>query len=177
MFMSPRQLPSLPKDAPILLLATALSHMHLCRPETKCFCNLQCRDHSSLATAIPPPAASPFCHHCQLLSSQSCCWQPLLAFTALLPSGMVQAYVWHKVMPLTSSQGYFYTIFYIRWARDITSQSTSTQTTYKDHHHGDGAACPSSGVDSMNPRPPSGKRPCAFIFRGRCWRVWLNSIN
>jgi hypothetical protein len=56
--------------------------MHLCCPDLRCLCCLQCRDHSSLAMAIPPPAAAPFCCHCQPLSSHSCRCQPLLAFTA-----------------------------------------------------------------------------------------------
>jgi hypothetical protein len=40
----------------------------------------------------------------------------------------------------------FCTIFYIQWACDIMSPSTTTQTNNKHHHHGDGAACPSSGM-------------------------------
>ncbi len=60
------------------------SHMHLCRPDPRCLCHLQCRDHSSLAMAIPPSAAAPFCCQCQLQFSHSCCCQPLLVFTALI---------------------------------------------------------------------------------------------
>ncbi len=78
-----------------------------------------------------------------------------------------------KGMLLTSSKGYFCTIFYIRWARDVTSPPTTTQATNKHHHHGDGAACPSSIVDSMIPRRPRGRRPCACSFWGRCWRICL----
>jgi hypothetical protein len=33
---------------PILLLAAALSHMHLLFPNVKCLCRLQCRDYSSM---------------------------------------------------------------------------------------------------------------------------------
>jgi hypothetical protein len=95
-------------------------------------------------------------------------WTMLIGF---LYFGVVHTYMDQKVMPLTSSQGYFCTIFYIRWARDVTSPSTTTQTTNKHHHHGDGTTRPSGGVDSMNPRRPSGGWPCAYIFRGRCWRV------
>ncbi len=78
---SPQKLPPPPKDGTIFLLAIALSCMHLCCPDPRCLCRLQCRNHSSLATVIPPPAATPFYHHCQLLSSHSHCCQPLLAFT------------------------------------------------------------------------------------------------
>jgi hypothetical protein len=83
-------------------------------------------------------------------------------------SGMVQANVGHKVTLITLSKGYFCTNFYIRWSRDVTSQSTTTQRTNKHHHHGDGAARPSSGVDLMIPHQPRGRRPCACSFQGRC---------
>jgi hypothetical protein len=56
--------------------------MHLCCPDPRCLCRLQCRNHSSLAMAIPPPAAAPFCSLCQPPSSHSRHCQPLLAFTA-----------------------------------------------------------------------------------------------
>ncbi len=59
----------------------------------------------------------------------------------------------------------------------VTSPSTTTQTSNKHHHHGDGAARPSSSMDSINPHRPSGGRPCAYIFRGRCQRVLVESIN
>jgi hypothetical protein len=85
--------------------------------------------------------------------------------------------VGQKVTPLTSSYGYLCTIFCIQQARDITSPCTTTQTTNKHHHHGDGAARPSSGVVSMNPHHPIGGRPCACLFRGRCQRVLVESIN
>ncbi len=58
--------------------------MHLCLPDPRCLCCLQCHDDSSLAMAIPPLAAAQFYCHCQLLSSHSCCCQPLLAFTATI---------------------------------------------------------------------------------------------
>jgi hypothetical protein len=45
------------------------------------------------------------------------------------------------------------------------------------HHHGDGATCPSSGVDSMNTRCLSGGQPCTCVVRGRCQRVLLELIN
>jgi hypothetical protein len=62
----------------------------------------------------------------------------------------VHANVGHEEMLITLSKGYFCTNFYIQWSRDITSPSTTTQeTTNKHHHHSEGAACPSSGVDSM----------------------------
>ncbi len=91
--------------------------------------------------------------------------------------GVVHASVGQKVMPLTSSQGYLCTIFYIRWAREITSPSTTTQTNNKHHHHGDGAPCPSSGMESMNLCRPSGRRPCVYIVQGSRRRILLNSIN
>ncbi len=62
----------------------------------------------------------------------------------------------------------------------MTSQvnpATTTQTTNNHHHHGDGATCPSSGVDSMNPHRLSGGPPCAYIARGRWQRILFNSIN
>jgi hypothetical protein len=34
----------------------------------------------------------------------------------------------------------------------------------KHHHHADGAACPSSGVDSMNPCCLMGRWPYAYVF-------------
>jgi hypothetical protein len=44
----------------------------------------------------------------------------------------------------------------------------TTQTHNKHHHHSGGAACPSSGMDLMNPHCPRGGRPCAFIVQGCC---------
>ncbi len=41
----------------------------------------------------------------------------------------------------------------------------------KHHHHGGRAACPSSGVDLMNPHHQRGGRPCAYHFAGCCWSV------
>ncbi len=55
--------------------------------------------------------------------------------------------------------------------------STTAQTNNKHHHHGDGAICPSSGVDSMNPRHPSGGRPCTYTIKGRCWRILIDSLK
>ncbi len=75
------------------------------------------------------------------------------------------------------SKGYFCTNFYIRWSCDITSQSTTIQTTNKHHHHGDGAARPSSGVDLMIPCRPRGGRPCACSFQGRCRRILFDLLN
>jgi hypothetical protein len=87
---------------------------------------------------------------------------------ALTP-GMVHANVGHEAMLITLSKGYFCTNFYIPWSRDVTSLSTTTQeTTNKHHHYGDGAARPSSGVDSMIPRHPRGRRPCPCSFQDRC---------
>jgi hypothetical protein len=34
----------------------------------------------------------------------------------------------------------------------------------KHHYHGGGAACPFSSMESMNPRRPKGRRPCAYFF-------------
>jgi hypothetical protein len=93
-------------------------------------------------------------------------WQ--LATATLTATGMVHANVGHKVMLITLSKGYFCTNFYIQWSRDVTSPSTTAQTTNKHHHHGDGAACPSSRVDLMIPCHPNGGRPWAFIFQGHC---------
>ncbi len=78
--------------------------------------------------------------------------------------GVVHANVGQNVTPHNPSLGLFLYHFYIQWSRDVTSQSTTTQTTNKHHHHGDGAARPSSGVDLMIPRRPSGEQPCTFIF-------------
>ncbi len=90
----------------------------------------------------------------KLLSQRMCGQNSVILF------GMVHTNVGHKIMLITLSKGYFCTNFYIRWSCDITSLSTSTHTTNKHHHHGDGATRPSSGVDSMNPHRPSGGRPC-----------------
>ncbi len=84
---------------------------------------------------------------------------------AALPIGVLHTSVRQKVMPLTLSQGYFCTIFYIRWAREVTKPSTTTQTTNKQHHHGDGDACSSSGMDSMNPCCLSDGQHCAYSFQ------------
>jgi hypothetical protein len=46
------------------------------------------------------------------------------------------------------------------------SPFSTTQTTNKHHHHGDGDTCPSSSMDLINPRCPSGWRPCACSFQG-----------
>ncbi len=108
--------------------------------------------------------------HGLMLSLSIAKWRDLL-------NGMVHANVGHKITLITLSKGYFCTNFYIQWSRDVTSPSTTTHTTNKHHHHGDGAARPSSGVDSMNPRRPSGGRPCACLFRGRRGRVLVESIN
>jgi hypothetical protein len=93
--------------------------------------------------------------------------------------GMVQANVGHKATLITLSKGYFCTNFYIRWSRDIMSQSTTTQTTNKHHHHGDGAAQPSSSMDSMIPHHPRGWQPCACSFQvqGRCQRILFDLLN
>ncbi len=53
--------------------------------------------------------------------------------------GVVHANVGQNVTPHNPSLGLFLYHFYIQWACDITSQSTTTQTTNKQHHHGDGA--------------------------------------
>ena len=92
-------------------------------------------------------------------------------------TGVVHTNVGHQVMLITLYKGYLCTKFYIRWSHDITRQSTTTQITNKHHHHGDGAACPSSGVDSMNPHRLSGGRPCSCLFQGWCRRVLVESIN
>ncbi len=55
------------------------------------------------------------------------------------------------------------------------SPSTTTKTNNKHHHHGDGSGCPSSGMDSMIPCLPSGGQPCAYIVRGRCQRILIDS--
>ncbi len=34
-----------------------------------------------------------------------------------------------------------------------------------------------SGVDSMNPRHPSGRQPCTFVVQGRWQRILLDSLN
>ncbi len=86
--------------------------------------------------------------------------------------------MWDNMLPhITPPIGYFCTIFYIWWACDVTSQSTTTQTTNTHHHLGDGAARPSSGMDLMNPLRPSGGRPCACLFWGHCWRVLVEQIT
>ncbi len=68
---------------------------------------------------------------------------------------MVQANVGQNVTPQNPS---LQLILYHFLHMMITSSSATTQTTNKHHKHGDGAACPASGVDSMNLRRPSGGR-------------------
>ncbi len=98
-FLSLQLLPPLPTDALILLLAAALSHMHLCCPDLRCLCPPRRCHHSSLATAIPPLAVAPFCRHCQLLSSHSCRFQPLLAFTAPINGWLLSPSLLHHPLP------------------------------------------------------------------------------
>ncbi len=62
-------------------------------------CRLQCHNHSSLATAIPPPAAAPFCCHCQPLSSHSCRCQPLLALTTPIDGWLLRPSLLHCPLP------------------------------------------------------------------------------
>jgi len=47
----------------------------------------------------------------------------------------------------------------------------------KQHHHGVGAARPSSGVNLMNPCLPRGGRPSTYFFQCRCWSDLIDSIN
>ncbi len=85
--------------------------------------------------------------------------------------------MWDKMLPHITPPWVFCTIFYIQWACDVTSPSTTTQTANKHHHHGDWATPPSSGVDPINPRCLSGGQPCACLFQGRCQRVLVESMN
>ncbi len=81
-----------------------------------------------------------------------------------LTLGVVHTNVGQNVFPQNPSLGLILYHFFIRWSCDVTSPSTILQTTNKHHHHGDGAAHPSSSVDLMNPRHPSGGRPI-YILR------------
>jgi hypothetical protein len=61
----------------------------------------------------------------------------------------------------------------------VTSQVHPQQHKQHDkqHHHGGGAACPSSGVDLMNPCRLSGGRPCECLLQGRRRSNLIDSIN
>jgi hypothetical protein len=86
--------------------------MHLCHPDPRCLCRLCCRNHSSLAMAIPPPAAAPFCRHCQPLSSHSCRCQPLLAFTAPIDGWLLHpSFLCHPLPALLSATPIIDTFF------------------------------------------------------------------
>ncbi len=56
----------------------------------------------------------------------------------------------------------FLYFFKYKWRQpeEATLHNTNTQQTSP---HGDGAACPSSGVDLMNPHHPTDKQPCSCI--------------
>ena len=53
-----------------------------------------------------------------------------------------------------------YLLTYKEWQRPDKMQHT-TQARNKHHHHGDGAANPSGGMDLMNPCRPRGRGPWA----------------
>ena len=102
-------------------------------------------------------------------------WCPLfIILSTPLLVGVMHTNVGHQVMLITLSRGFF-TKFYIRWSCDVTSPPRTTQTTNKHQYHGDGAAPPSSGVDSMRPHRPSGRQTCACSVRDRCRTVLIES--
>jgi hypothetical protein len=92
-------------------------------------------------------------------------------------AGVVHTNVGHQATPITSSKGYFCTKFYIRWSPDVTSPSTTTQTSNKQCHHGGGASRLSIGVDLMNPSHLRGGQPCACLLQGRRQGVLIEYIS
>jgi len=85
--------------------------------------------------------------------------------------GMVQASVGHFVTPLKC--------MYDEYDWRVTSQTLHKKHKQydKQHHHGVGVACPSSGTDLMNPCHLRGGRPCACLFQGRRRSDFIDSIN
>ena len=64
--------------------------------------------------------------------------------------GVVQAWVGHRVTPLTLPLGYHVgTCLDSISDKDQTRPQHITQLNNKHHHHGGGTANPSGGVDSM----------------------------
>jgi len=96
-------------------------------------------------------------------------WRDFLVHPLL--AGMVQAWVAHFVTPLKST--------YDEYGWQVTSQKPHKKHKQHDkqHHHGIGAARPSSGMYSMNPCRLRGGRPCACLFQGRRQSDLTDSIN
>jgi len=82
-------------------------------------------------------------------------WASTRAKLSSCLAGMVQAWVAHFVTPLKC--------MYDEYDWQVTSQKPhkKLKSPNKHHHHGVGAACPSSGVDMMNPCHLRGGQPCA----------------
>ena len=97
-----------------------------------------------------------------------CSWLNLRPPCAL---GMVQVWVAHFVTPLKCTYG--------KYDWQVTSQKPHKKhkSPNKHDHHGGEAACPSSGVNLMNPRCLRGGRPCACLFQCRRQRNLKDSIN
>jgi hypothetical protein len=85
--------------------------------------------------------------------------------------GMVQAWVAHFVTPLKCT--------YDKYDWQVTSQKPRIMQKSANihHHHGGDAACPSSGVDLMNPCRLRGGRPCACSFQVCRRSDLIDSIN
>ena len=85
--------------------------------------------------------------------------------------GTVQAWMAHFVTPLKCT--------YNKYNWRVTSQKMRKKHKQHDkqHHHGVGAARPSSGMDLMNPCRLRGGRPCTCLFQGRRWSDLIDLIN
>ncbi len=91
-----QQLPPPPNDEPILLLATALVQIQ----------NASAPSNAAITPLWPrqfPLAAAPVSHHCQPLSSHSCCCQPLLAFTAPIDGWLLHPSLLRCLLPASLS--------------------------------------------------------------------------
>jgi hypothetical protein len=104
------------------------------------------------------------------------------AFTSeVFGCGVVQVWVNQKVSPINliirQSAYLKFMLWYFFTYDNQKRLQHITQTYNKHHHHGGGAACPSSGMDLMKSCQPRGGWPCEYIFRGRCQRILLDSIN
>ena len=85
--------------------------------------------------------------------------------------GMVQAWVGHNVTPLK--------FMYDKSDWRVTSLKPHKTHKWpnKHHHHGDGAANPSSGVDLMNQMMLEGRAAWGMFFQDQCRGVLLDSLK